>query len=62
MVEKVRKDTGGNEEERGDVRRDVWEVQGRRRRKDGKQAKASAKKQGGIGEHLEIYGGLSEGK
>ena len=35
---------------RGDVRREVWEVQGRNRRKDRKKGKASAKKQGGIGE------------
>ena len=33
----------------GGVRREVWEVQGRSRRKDRKKGKASAKKQGGIG-------------
>ena len=48
----------GKPTKKGDVRREVWEVQGRGRRND----RASATKQGGIGEKgLEIYGGLSEG-
>ena len=61
VVEKVWKDIGGNQ--KGDVRREVWGVQGRSsRRNDKKNGNASATKQGGIGKkHLGIYGGLSEG-
>ena len=39
----------GRKPRRDDVRREVWEVQGRRRRRDRKMGKASAKKQGEIG-------------
>ena len=46
---------------RGDVRREIWEVQGRSRIKDRKKGKASAKEQGGIGKTLGDIGGLREG-
>ena len=40
---------------RDEVRREIWQVQGRSRRKDRKKGKASTKKQGGIGETLKRY-------
>ena len=43
---------------RGDVCREVWEVQGRSRRKDKKKGKASAAKQGGIGKSLRSIRGV----
>ena len=45
-----------------DVRREVWDVQGSRsRRKHRNNGKASAGKQGEIGEPVGKYGGLREG-
>ena len=55
VVEKVWKDI---RKPRDDVRREVWEVQGRSRRRDRKKRKASAKKQGEIGETLEKTRGI----
>ena len=55
VVEKVWKDTGGKPR-RADVRRKVWEVQGRSTRHDKKKGKASAKNKVESEKHLEIYG------
>ena len=52
VVENAWKDTGGNKVELLPLR-DFWEVQGRSSRKDRKNVKTSAKKQGDSGETLE---------
>ena len=50
----------GNKPRRNDVRREVWEIQDTSRRKDRKKGKASAKKQGEIGETLEDIRGIEK--
>ena len=60
VVEKVWKDIGGTPR-RGDVRREVWDVQGRSRREDRKKEKAYAKKsRWNRKKHLEIHRGLGK--
>ena len=61
MVEKVWKDVyRGKKPRRGDVRREVWEVQDRSGRNDRKKGKASAKKEGGLGKKNAIRGMMIE--
>ena len=49
------------EPRRGEVRREVREVQGRSKRNDRKNGKAGAKKQGGIGKRRKRYTGELDG-
>ena len=48
VVENVWRDIYSGKPRRGDVRREVWEVRGRRRRNDRQKGKPGATKQGGI--------------
>ena len=45
---------------RDDVRREVWEVRGRSRRKGRKKGKAGAKKQGGLRKRLRGIRGIEQ--